>query len=209
MKKIIFDLDNTLLFIPNDGVNAYKNIIEKYDINITSEELYKGIGTFEKNMKNILVTEDIFCDYLKEKFSIDITKEILYQLLDAYSNIPLVNTEVIYDVLDYLSKKYELIFYSNWFTQNQIDRLKNYNLDKFFTKVYGWDRLPTKPSLEGLKTIVNNDDVKDFIVIGDSIEIDMEVPDSMGIKTILYNEKQIKQDKYQEINDIRELKDVL
>ena len=35
------------------------------------------------------------------------------------------------------------------------------------------------------------------------------MPDSMGIETILYNSKNIKQNKYKEIKDIMELKNIL
>lgn len=99
------------------------------------------------------------------------------ELLDVYKNVPLLNTNIVYSVLEYLSTKYELLVYSNWFWQNQADRLKRYNLDKFFTKIYGWDNL--------------------------------EIPDQMGIDTIFFNRKCIKQCKFKEVSKIEELKEIL
>ena len=84
-----------------------------------------------------------------------------------------------------------------------------FDLDKFFTKVYGWDILPKKPSKDGLSEIIKNDDIENYIFIGDSIELDLEVPYSIGIATIFYNRKNIKQNKYKEIFKIEELKNIL
>ena len=82
-------------------------------------------------------------------------------------------------------------------------------MDKFFSKVYGWDILPKKPSKEGLSKIIKDDDINNYVFIGDSIELDLEVPDSMGMDTIFYNRKKIKQSKYKEIYDIEELRNIL
>lgn len=131
------------------------------------------------------------------------------ELLDVYKNVPLLNTNIVYSVLEYLSTKYELLVYSNWFWQNQADRLKRYNLDKFFTKIYGWDNLEIKPSKAGLKKIIGNNDISEYIFIGDNLEIDLEIPDQMGIDTIFFNRKCIKQCKFKEVSKIEELKEIL
>ena len=57
-----------------------------------------------------------------------------------------------------------------------------------------------------MSEIIKNDDIENYIFIGDSIELDIEVPYSMGITTIFYNRKNIKQNKYKEIFKIEELK---
>ena len=209
MKKILFDLDNTLLFISKDWTLAYKKFIEKYHLDISPEELFHVIGTFEKNINNIVVTNKTLCDYINDNSSIYITEEMLDDLLEAYKNVPLLKTDEIFDVLQYLSQKYELIVYSNWFTKDQINRLKRYHLNHFFSEIYGWDTLPKKPSKEGLKAIIKNNNVNEYISIGDSIEYDLQIPDSMGMDTIFYNRKQIEQDKYKEIYHIVELKSIL
>ena len=210
MKKLIFDLDNTLLFLSEDWAINYQKFIDKYNLNIKPEDLYYAIGTFEKNNSGVLVDIDYFLNYVNSKLSINVKEEEqLIDLLNLYADIPLLYTDTIYDILDYLSKKYELISYTNWFTNNQINRLKKYNLDKFFTKVYGWDLLPTKPSKEGLLEIVKYNNISDYTFIGDSIEYDMEMPNNIGMNTIFYNRKGIVQDKYKEIKNIEELKNVL
>ena len=60
-----------------------------------------------------------------------------------------------------------------------------------------------------MSEIIKNDDIENYIFIGDSIELDLEVPYSMEIATIFYNRKNIKQNKYKEIFKIEELKNIL
>lgn len=209
IKKIIFDLDNTLLFLSDEWEENFKRFIDKYNLNISANDLFLCIGNFERNMKNIVVSKQKLSEYVSNDLFIDFTTNMILELLEIYDNTSLLNTDTIYDILNYLSEKYELIAYTNWFTDDQIKRLKKYDLDKFFTKVYGWDILPKKPSKEGLSEIIKNDDIENYIFIGDSIELDIEVPYSMGITTIFYNRKNIKQDKYKEIFKIEELKKIL
>lgn len=209
IKKIVFDLDNTLLFLSDKWEENYKKFIDKYNLNISANDLFLCIGNFEKNMKNIVVSKQKLSEYVSNYLSIDFTTDMILELSEIYNNTSLLNTDTIYDVLNYLSEKYELIAYTNWFTDDQIKRLKKYDLDKFFTKVYGWDILPKKPSKEGLSEIIKNDDIENYIFIGDSIELDLEFPYSMEIATIFYNRKNIKQNKYKEIFKIEELKNIL
>ena len=209
IKKIIFDLDNTLLFLSDEWEENYKRFVDKYNLSISANELFLSIGNFEKSMKNIVVSKQKLSEYVSNDLSIDFTTNMILELLEIYDNTSLLNTDTIYDILNYLSEKYELIAYTNWFTDNQINRLKKYDLDKFFTKVYGWDILPKKPSKEGLSEIIKNDNIENYIFIGDNIELDIVVPYSMGFTTIFYNRKNIKQNKYKEILKIEELKKVL
>ena len=209
IKKIIFDLDNTLLFISQEWENYYKEFIDKYKLNITPEELYFCIGTLEKNIDNVIVTNKTMCDYINERLPIKLTENMFIELLDIYKDIPLLNTDVIYDILEYLSHKYELLAYTNWFSKNQIDRLKNYNLDKFFSKIYGWDDIEIKPSKMGIGKIIENNNIDEYVFIGDNKEIDLEVPYEMGMTTIFFNRKCIEQNKFKEIFKIEELKEIL
>lgn len=209
MKKIIFDLDNTLLFLSDKWLNVYDKFKEKYSINVTSMELFNTIGTIEKNNPNRIIDHEFFVNYINEKLSQNFDRKIGEIILEEYAKIPLLNIDIVNEVLKYLSCKYEIIAYTNWFTDNQIQRLKLNGLDQYFSKVYGWDVLPVKPSKNGIEKIINNDNIDDFIFIGDNIEADIIIPDNMGMKTIFYNRKGIVQNKYKEIKNINELKEML
>ena len=187
MKKIIFDLDNTLLFLSD----VYDKFREKYSLNVSSIEMFKTIGTIEVNNKDKIINHDFFINYINENLSQNYDENMGKEILEEYAKIPLLKVDIVEDVLKYLSSKYEIIAYTNWFTDNQIYRLKINNLDKYFTKIYGWDILPVKPSKKGLEEIVNGSDINDYIFIGDNIDADMVIPDEMGMKTIFYNNKGI------------------
>ena len=207
-KKIIFDLDNTLLFISDEWIDAYNFFIDKYSLNVSAKELYSTIGTIEKNNPDIYITKQFFIDYINDKLSLDFDEQKCDELLEIYAKIPLKNIEIVDNILAYLSNKYELIAYTNWFTDNQILRLKINKIDNYFSKVLGWDVLPVKPSMKGLREIVGNN-INNYIFIGDNIDMDIKLPVSIGIETIFYNRKGIFQDEYKEIRNIDELKGIL
>lgn len=209
IKKIIFDLDNTLLFISAEWEQSYQKFIDKYNLSITPKELYSCIGTFEKNINNVIVTNKIMCEYINSRLPILLTEDMFIELLDVYKNIPLLNTDIVYNVLEYLSHKYELIVYTNWFSKNQIDRLKTYSLDKFFSRIYGWDDLEIKPSKIGIEKIIGSNNIDEYVFIGDNIEFDLEVPYNMGMATIFLNRKSINQNKFKEVFSIEEFKEIL
>lgn len=209
IKKIIFDLDNTLLFISPEWEKSYQIFIDKYRLKISPKELFSCIGTFEKDINNVIVTNKIMCEYINSKLSISLTENMFIELLNVYKDIPLIDTDIIYNVLEYLSHKYELLVYTNWFSENQVDRLKKYNLDKFFSKIYGWDDLEIKPSMVGIQKIVGNNKIDEYLFIGDNIEFDLEIPYNMGMPTIFLNRKFIKQNKFQEVFNLVELKSIL
>lgn len=208
IKKIIFDLDNTLLFISEEWQTTYIEFLKKYNLNISPTDLYSCIGNFEKDINDRIITTDLMCAYINEKLPINLTKDMFIDLLELYADIPLLHTDTIYNILEYLSQKYELIVYTNWFSKNQIARLKKYNLDKFFSKIYGWDDLELKPSKIGIKKIIGNDDIKEFLFIGDNIECDLEIPNQMGMDTVFFNRKGIKQDRFKEVLKLEELKKI-
>lgn len=208
-KKIIFDLDNTLLFIGSEWIKSYQKYIDDFNLKISFLDLYNCIDNFEKENQDNVVDVKMCISYINEHLKTNIKEEEFMYLLDLYKETPLLYVDVIEEVLKYLSKKYTLYAYSDWFTQNQIDRLKKYHLDGYFEKVYGWDIIPTKPSKDAINMIIGSNNKEDYIFIGDNINVDLVVPDEMGIDVIFLNNKNIKQDKYKEIKNILELKDIL
>lgn len=209
IKKIIFDLDNTLLFISEEWKTTYIEFLKKYNLNISPTDLYSCIGNFEKDINDRIITLDLMCEYINKKLHINLTTEMFIDLLELYADIPLLYTDTIYNVLEYLSQKYELIVYTNWFSKNQINRLKKYNLDKFFSKIYGWDDLELKPSKTGIEKIIGDEDIKEYLFIGDNIKADLEIPNQMGMNTIFFNRKGIEQNQFKEVLEIKELKNIL
>ena len=205
MKKLIFDLDNTLLYLSDDWVDCLKDFIKKSSIDVEPVTLLSAIAKYEDMMSDAIITKTDLKQYLAEVLSITIDDTTVNNLLGCYNNIPLRYTNEVHKLLSNLSKKYELIAYTNWFKDDQIIRLNKYDLDKYFSNVFGWDVIPAKPSLKGLQTIIKGCRPTDFTFIGDNVKSDLEIPFEIGMNTIFLNTKGIKQSKYKEIKNIEEL----
>ena len=124
IKRIIFDLDNTL--IPwNKDWNVYiKKAFEFFNINITEEEhiaLLNTVANYEKkyNMYDKYLMTKELGKTLNKEISIDVLEKWIEYLKDCYTY-----DETVEDVLKYLSNKYELVVLTNWFTEQQKTRLE-------------------------------------------------------------------------------------
>ena len=208
-KKIIFDLDNTLLFLSGSWKTCYEAFIKKNNLAVDAETLFKLIGDFERNHPDEILTISDLLNELNKNANFKLTDVALHELEVEYAKIPLENLPEVKELLEYLATKYELIAYSNWFTSNQLRRLKLNQLDHYFSRIYGWDIIPSKPSKSAILDIVNGDNIEDYTFIGDQIEYDLEIPKQLGMKVILFNRTSINQDEYQEVRSIADLKKIL
>ena len=203
IKRIIFDIDNTLLDTYKDCIDTYKKYIEYNKLNISAKDIYDIFEEYEVSNGN----------YIKEDLSIFLSKKIkvdkidINNLLDLYSNpSTLINNNTI-NILEYLSKKYEIVALTNWYKDIQYKRLEKVGINKYFKEVYGIEDAK-KPNLEAFKKAIGNNLYNECVMIGDSLKSDIEVPKELGMKTIYYN-KNCKNNNENEINNLNELLNIL
>lgn len=206
MKKIIFDLDDTLMMFNDSYIKDYCEII-----NGTFEEginLYKAIGKYEqiadlydKNDMLDFINNDQGTNYTMENLN-DLEKIIATKWLKY---VP----DGTRDVLEYLYNRYELYVLTNWFSDNQKDRLKNAGLLKYFKEVVGADMFKAKPNIDGYLYIIGNTNKEDVIMIGDNVDIDIKGANDSGIKSILADYRNRYPNYDNRITDIKELMDIL
>ncbi len=188
IKRLIFDVDNTLIV----GVNFKEAVIKTLDeLNIYSEEnldnFFEGISSYEgvynnynykdykKHMEDCMNTIipdnflDVFFKYLKDA-------------------IPERNDKLI-NIIDTLSKKYELVLLTNYFAISQINRLNNMGIGKYFTEVYGEELI--KPNNEAYIKACGSYKPEECVMIGDSLYLDVECAQKNGLKAIFVNTKKI------------------
>lgn len=202
MKKVIFDLDNTLMMFDEIYLKDYSAVIKgTYEDGI---KLYNSIGKYEKNVEKYNKNEML--DFINKDLNTSYTIDTFNKLLDVISNkwvcfVP----SGIEEVLKYLSKKYELYVLTNWFSECQGKRLENVGLLKYFKEVVGADKVKPKPNIDGYLYIIGNSKKEDVIMIGDNPDIDIKGAKDAGCKWILadYRNKYI--DFENRITDIREL----
>lgn len=124
-----------------------------------------------------------------------------------YNNLTTHVSDGVKDTLDYLSKKYELVTLSNWFTFSQEVRLKKAGIYKYFTKVYGTDIVPMKPKKDAFMSVMGNKKFDECLMIGDNFNMDIKVPYEMGMN-VYYLSKGI-DSRYPSIDKLEELKEML
>lgn len=148
--------------------------------------------------------------YILSSLNLNLDISFIKKLEKRQSKLSFIDDDLI-DVLDYLSKKYELVILSNYFTNIQKNRLKNAKIDKYFSKVFGGDEIKLKPRPEAFLKAVYPNKKEECLMIGDSLKMDIEGALNVGLKVIAvdYFNKLPKSDKYILIDDIKKLKEIL
>lgn len=212
MRKIIFDLDNTLMMFDLEYIKSYQTTLRENNFEseyIDGYNLFKSIGRYEV-LKKIYNKEELlkFVNKdLNKNYTLKLIDDILLAIGKNWTNK--VSLELI-ETLEYLKDKYELYVLTNWFTESQKERLKNVGILKYFKCVVGSDMVKPKPSIEAFNYIINNQDPKDFIMIGDNIEIDIKGAINLSMNAILFDyDNKYSDTSYVRITKIEELKDIL
>lgn len=212
MKRIIFDIDNTLIIFKNNYWNTIDMTFEYFNIKYGKEHIIKF-----KNAIN---------DY--EKFFNIYDKNHMRELLEKYigMGLPLNFIDVwtsyledaaprkikdVEETLNYLSTKYELYALTNWFTEQQIKRLEKANIYKYFKEVIGADKVLIKPNKESFLKAADLTNIEDCIMVGDSLKSDIEGALNIGMKAILIDKKNTHETnkRFKVIKKITELKEIL
>jgi FMN phosphatase YigB (HAD superfamily) len=182
IKKVIFDLDDTLIINKIDVMNNYDYILKKYNMNTTINELYDVIGSYEVSTNKYDRYEllDLINNYYKSNYSIELVDDII----DAVGEWTYEAPKEVVDTLEYLSNKYELYVLTNWFHKSQEQRLKTAGILKYFKDIRSAE-IVTKPNEEAFKQFFNDCTPGECVMVGDSIKMDIEVPNKLGMKTIL------------------------
>ena len=203
-KKIIFDLDGTLM-------NADFSLEDKFFRDKLSCEDAEKFVSMKCDL--LLKYENLFFKYDISKFSefltiesgVKISESLVEEWLNMGSTLNDKLVPDIVDVLEYLkTKDYELIVLSNWFKSTQINRLKKMGLYDYFVEVYGGDDF-LKPNPISYLSIC--DDVSECVMIGDSYNNDFLGPKNIGMEAILYDpdDKISEKCKIKRMNELKEM----
>ena len=193
MKKIIFDLDNTLMMFDKKYINSYCKVLKNNNFDSNYDQalsLFESVDRYEMQGKKY--NKQDLLDFVNKDLNKNYKMKLVDEILDIIGTcwINPVSLELV-DTLKYLSTKYELYVLTNWFTEPQAKRLENVGILKYFKKVVGADMVSPKPALEAFSYIIKDTNLKDCMMIGDNIDIDIKGALNAGIKTILYDYKNI------------------
>ena len=125
--------------------------------------------------------------FIKNNLSIDFEIEDFMKLQDIYGNHATLKDRIIPEVLDKLSKDYELVALTKWYCEPQRKRLEKVGILKYFDEVYGFENAGVKPSKKTFITSLGDHNESECLIIGDSISNDIIIPKELGINTIYVN----------------------
>ena len=209
IKRIIFDQDNTLMKWIDEYDDTYKEALDELGVKYTEDEL-KGviniINSYEKYYDHF--DRKNMAKLIREKCDVDVPDTFADVWMKYLCNCYREEDKDIIPTLEYLSKKYELVVLSNWFAYSQIERLKKVGMDKYFKEMYFTEDIKNKPNEEAFLKACGPHKKEECIMIGDSMNIDINGAINAGLDAILYDPKGMYEYK-NKIKDIKELEELL
>lgn len=226
-KHIYFDLDRTLWDFDTNSKETFRDIYIKYNLELI-------FGTFDNFYNTYLkYNEQLWKDYrdriieksvlrLKrftltlEEFGVS-NEELAQKIGDDYISISPTKSLLfpyVHETLSYLKNKYKLYIITNGFNEVQFVKLKNSDLEKYFTKVFTSEEAGAqKPSPiifeHALKSA--NAEKEESLMIGDDLETDVIGAKNAGIDQVFFNpeNKTHSEDITHEIFSLKELQGIL
>lgn len=180
-KKIIFDLDNTLIEWIDEYDNALKDMLFKYNIDFDYHVLTESIDEYDY-YSEVYNSYDLL-DYLNNKHNLNLTIDFINDWLEELGTKGDVSKEKE-ELLKYLSSKYELVVLTNWEGTCQSNRLRHAGILKYFKEVFGGE-VYKKPSEIAFKKAMEPYNIDECVMVGDSMKFDIEPAKKLGIKTYM------------------------
>ena len=227
-EHIFFDLDHTLWDFETNSKEALFELADKYKLLergvdsmdnflveyfIINEKLWDGYrkGTVEKEELRYGRFQQTF-----QKFNI-VDKELTISFSDDYVNSAPHKTNLFphaIETLEYLKEKYVLHIVTNGFEEVQYLKMKNTNLEKYFSQIITSERSGyKKPDKRMFEFSLNEAKAEKAtsLMIGDNLEADIVGARNAGLNQVYFNpQKNIHQeDVTHEIVCLKELVELL
>jgi putative hydrolase of the HAD superfamily len=221
---VFFDLDHTLWdFDKNSELTfetilknshpsvATKSFIEKYvPINQECWKLYQYDKiTHEELRYNRLKYSFDAINYSISDMEIDVIAEDYIRFLPENNHL----FDGTFEVLDYLNQKYNLHIITNGFAEVQYKKILNSNIGSYFQTITNSEMAGVKkpnPIIFDYALDLANAKKENSIMIGDSLDADVQGALDAGLDAIFFNESKIEVvDHIKQINHLLELKKYL
>lgn len=215
IKRVIFDIDNTLILWKDEYYNDIKNVLDELNIKHTEQdyiEIKKALSEYE----NVYYTFDrkVMMKFINKYTNKNYPEEFIYKVTKKWANcVPEKIDENIIKLLEYLKTKYELVILTDWYGDQQAERLQKLDILKYFQKVYSAENTKRKPFKEAFMQALGDNKPEECIMIGDNFERDIQGAVNAGLQAIWYNpnnETEItNNEEYYTVSKLEELKKIL
>ena len=226
-KHLYFDLDRTIWDFDKNAQETFHDIYDKYNL----EKIFTNFDNFyttyvahneklwkdyrEGKIKKAILSYKRFALTL-EDFGVN-DEELAKKIAQDYITISPTKKQLFtfsHETLDYLHKKYKLYIITNGFNEVQFTKLKNSELDKYFTKIFtSEDAGAQKPNSKIFENAIKSANArkKESIMIGDDLEADILGAKKYGLDQIYFNpnSKDHQEEITHEITSLKELQEIL
>lgn len=223
IKHIFFDLDHTLWdFEKNSGL-TFGKIFDLHQVKLQTEDflkVYEPINfKYWKLYREEQVTkQQLRYGRLKEAFDeIDFkaSDDLIHNLSEDYINYLSSFNHVFegaHETLDYLKGNYTLHIITNGFEEAQEKKMNASNLKHYFKTVTNSEMVGVKkpnPKIFNFALNLASAKIEESIMIGDSIEADIEGAKAIGMEAIYFDYKNAYyQENHKRITKLAELKNM-
>ena len=208
IKRIIFDIDNTLIPWKKEYNYEINKALEKLNIPYTEEEANQISIAFDE-YENAYLTfqKDKMVQFINEYTKKQYPKELVYEIIKGWEScVPERIEPEIIELLEYLKEKYELVILTDWYVDSQKARLEKVGILQYFQDVYGAEKTKRKPYPEAFLQAMGNNKAEECVMVGDSFERDIKGAIQAGLKAIYYCP--IDNDKKGEFVKVRKLEEL-
>ncbi|MBO3117261.1 YjjG family noncanonical pyrimidine nucleotidase [Winogradskyella sp. DF17] len=224
IKHIFFDLDHTLWDFDKNSRLTFERIFNLHGLPVelnTFIQVYEPINlNYWKLYREERVSKaDLRYGRLREAFdtiNVKVEDEMINKLSVSY--IDYLTTfnhlfEGTREVLNYLFDKYELHIITNGFEEAQERKLQNAEIRQYFNTVTNSEMVGVKkpnPKIFNFALHQAKAEAEESIMIGDSLEADIEGANKVGIEGILFcSHNHYSSANVKKINQLIELKNYL
>lgn len=181
IKRIIFDLDNTIMIWKDNYINALKDTLLYFKVDI---KYLDDINNIIENLENKYdrISKEVLLDDINNDLELNLNIDFVDYLFKKQSLLCDISSDVR-DTLKYLSSKYSLAVLTNYFKEVQEERLRCADILKYFDDVYGGE-LFIKPDSKAFLNATSNYKVDECLMIGDNIKIDIDGAKKLGFKVV-------------------------
>ncbi len=196
LRGIIFDFDGTLLDIKKALEDSVVEVFEYYNLHLEKEQTIQEIGTVLESIqghpipKILLQSYDIFkgiSSLEKQTFlkKLRIAIKLFTRYLDYSKDASILPGSK--EMLEYLSKHYDLYIVSHNQTRSIMEHLQKEELEKYFKGIFGMDKLvelkPSPKAFQPVFDLYEKCQAREFVMIGD-MPSDIEAGREAGFWTI-------------------------
>ena len=205
MKKVIFDLDGTLLFNTYEDEKRYfESCLEK----AAYEDLKSNVCDYLEEYESSNIRYDIgdLKRFLSYKSGFNFDDDFIRGWLEvgAYKNDTF--DENLIETLEFIkSKNIKLAVLTNWFRNPQIERLKTTGIYDYFDEIHTGEEF-LKPNKQAYLNAIGDNFNCDCMFVGDDLLKDYIGPKTVGASSILYDKKEIYHDSIIKVKKMSELK---